>query len=120
MKKRIALAIALILALATVFALASCGGNDSGCTNHTYSTEYTTDANGHWYESTCGCVGEVANYGAHKDADQNGKCDVCEYVLCAHTFSDTWSSDENTHYYASTCSCAPQKKARHSFRAGRV
>ena len=110
MKKRIALAIALILALATVFALASCGGNDSGCTNHTYSSDYTTDANGHWYESTCGCAGEVANYGAHKDVDQNGKCDVCEYVLCAHTFADTWSSDENTHYYASTCSCAPQKK----------
>lgn len=111
MKKRIALAIALILALAMVFVLASCGGgNDEGCKGHTYSTEYTTDANGHWYEATCGCQGEVANYGAHKDEDKNGNCDVCQYVLCAHTFADTWSSDENTHYYQSTCACNPQKK----------
>lgn len=108
MKKRIALAMALILALATVFVLASCGG-DEGCKNHTYSSEYTIDANGHWYVSTCGCEGEVANYGAHKDEDTNGKCDVCEYVLCAHTFSEEWSSDENGHYHASTCDCAPQK-----------
>ena len=99
---------ALILALATVFVLASCGG-DKGCTSHTYSTEYTTDAYGHWYVSTCGCEGEVANYGAHKDEDKNGKCDVCEYVICAHTFASEWSSDENGHYYASTCECAPQK-----------
>ncbi len=108
MKKRIALAIALIFALATVLVLASCGG-DEGCKNHTYSTEYTTDENGHWYASTCGCEGEVANYGAHKDEDKNGKCDVCQYVLCAHTFATEWSSDENGHYYASTCECAPQK-----------
>lgn len=111
MKKRIALAIAVILALAMVFVLASCGGgNDEGCKGHTYSTEYTTDANGHWYEATCGCQGEVANYGAHKDEDKNGNCDVCQYVLCAHTFADTWSSDENSHYYASTCECDLQKK----------
>lgn len=99
---------ALVFTLAIVFVLASCGG-DEGCKNHTYSTEYTTDAYGHWYVSTCGCEGEVANYGAHKDEDKNGKCDVCEYVICAHTFANEWSSDENGHYYASTCECAPQK-----------
>ncbi len=112
MKRRIALAVALLLTLAMVFVLASCGGGggDDGCKSHTYSTEYTTDANGHWYEATCGCEGEVANYGAHKDEDKNGNCDTCNYVLCAHTFADTWSSDENSHYYASTCECNPQKK----------
>ena len=112
MKRRLALLVCIIATLAMVFALASCGGDEC---EHTYSTEYTTDANGHWYVATCGCEGEVSNYGAHVDSNNDGKCDTCKYVLCAHTYETEWSTDENNHWNASNCDCTPTKanEAKH-------
>lgn len=112
MKRRLALLVCIITTLAMVFALASCGGDEC---EHTYSTEYTTDANGHWYVATCGCEGEVSNYGAHVDSNNDGKCDTCKYVLCAHTYETEWSTDENNHWNASNCDCTPTKanEAKH-------
>lgn len=113
MKRRLALLVCIIATLAMVFALASCGGDEC---EHTYSTEYTTDANGHWYKSTCGCEGEVSNYGAHVDSNNDGKCDTCKYVLCAHTYDTEWSTDENNHWNASNCDCVATKanEAKHA------
>lgn len=112
MKRRLALLVCIITTLAMVFALASCGGDEC---EHTYSTEYTTDANGHWYVATCGCEGEVSNYGAHVDSNNDGKCDTCKYVLCAHTYETEWSTDENNHWNASNCDCTATKanEAKH-------
>ena len=112
MKRRLALLVCIIATLAMVFALASCGGDEC---EHTYSTEYTTDANGHWYVATCGCEGEVSNYGAHVDSNNDGKCDTCKYVLCAHTYETEWSTDENNHWNASNCDCTATKanEAKH-------
>ena len=113
MKRRLALLVCIIATLAMVFALASCGGDEC---EHTYSTEYTTDANGHWYVATCGCEGEVSNYGAHVDSNNNGECDTCKYVLCAHTYDTEWSTDENNHWNASNCDCTATKanEAKHA------
>ena len=97
----------VITAFALVFTLASCGGNKS-C-EHTYSTEYSSDANGHWYVATCGCAGEVSNYGVHADTNNDGACDKCKYTLCAHTYSEEWSSNESKHWNASTCDCTATK-----------
>lgn len=107
MKRKLALIMCVITAIALVFTLASCGGNES-C-EHTYSAEYSSDANGHWYAATCGCAGEVSNYGVHADTNNDGACDTCKYVLCAHTYSEEWSSNESKHWNASTCDCTATK-----------
>ena len=43
---------------------------------HNYGTEWKSDKDNHWNECTCG---DKANTAAHKDANADGKCDVCEY-----------------------------------------
>ncbi|MBR6629873.1 MAG: hypothetical protein IKL03_07985, partial [Bacteroidaceae bacterium] len=43
---------------------------------HKYGTEWKSDKDNHWNECTCG---DKANTAAHKDANVDGKCDVCEY-----------------------------------------
>lgn len=109
MKRNLALIVCIIATVAMLFTLASCGGNDKH--EHTYSAEYSSDTNGHWYQATCGCEGEVKDYGVHKDTNGDGACDVCKYDVCDHDYSDEWSSDEKQHWHAATCDCtaAPKK-----------
>lgn len=72
---------------------------------HAYSGDWSTDANNHWHAATCGCANEKANLGAHADANKDGKCDTCQYVVCAHTYATEWSTDEENHWYAPSCDC---------------
>ena len=107
MKRRLALLVCIIATFAMVFAFASCGGNDC---DHTYSTEYTSNVDGHWYQATCGCEGEVSNYGAHVDTNNNGECDTCKYAICKHTYSTEWSTNETNHWNEANCGCTGVKK----------
>ena len=94
-------------------AAAGCGGNDDngdgGDTHeHTYATTWTTDANKHWHASNCEHTGLKKDEGDHADANNDGKCDTCEYEMSTtpehqHTWANTWSSDATNHWHAATC-----------------
>lgn len=45
---------------------------------HSHGTAWKTDANNHWKECTCG---DKANVAPHADANNDGKCDVCDYAM---------------------------------------
>ena len=72
---------------------------------HTYATEWSSDENGHWYDPTCDCEIEGKDPAAHKDADNDGACDVCEYDGGhEHTFvTDAWAMDADKHWHMSSC-----------------
>ena len=46
--------------------------------DHSFGTDFETDADEHWNECECG---DKSNVGAHADADADGKCDVCAYQM---------------------------------------
>ena len=67
---------------------------------HTYSTEWSTDETNHWHECTCGDKKDVA---AHKDANNDHKCDVCGKKMSDHTGGTATCKDK------ATCSICGQK-----------
>ncbi|MCH5147639.1 MAG: hypothetical protein J1F61_06565, partial [Clostridiales bacterium] len=74
----------LCLGVALFSACGSSSGCGSGCGKsheHTYATEWSKDESGHWYSATCGHTDKKSNFGEHVDQDNNGKCDVCNYVI---------------------------------------
>ena len=114
MKRKLALILCVVAAIAMIFTLASCG--EEKC-EHTYSADWSSDENGHWNAATCGCEGEISNYGIHADektlgedgkltAGKDGLCDTCSYKLCkGHTYATEWSTNETNHWNAATCGC---------------
>lgn len=108
-----------ILALLCVCAmilpvLASCGKKNEEqaqeqCT-HTFSEAWSSDATNHWHAATCE-HGEIKDSLApHSDANEDGKCDVCEYEIGhSHTYSKDWSFDETNHWHAATCTHTTEK-----------
>lgn len=112
----------LLCALMIVSLFAGCGEEKDPTTTaahkHTYSTQWTTDENSHWYAATCEHTNLQANYGEHLDENKDSACDICGYedTTCAHTYSDAWSSDETSHWHAATCEHygAVSEKADHS------
>lgn len=103
--------------LATTTALAIAGLAGCGHT-HTFSDKWTSDETNHWHAATCTdgdeCKKAVDGKAAHADANKDGKCDVCDYVMHEHTYATTWSSDASGHWYAATCTygdaCTTAKK----------
>jgi len=77
--KRLSTLVLVIMLL--VFVLASCGGNDTPAHEHSFASNWTADATGHWHGATCEHTTEKADFAAHTDADGNGKCDACAYVI---------------------------------------
>ena len=57
--------------------LAGCGHE------HTFSNEWTTNAEKHWHDATCEHKDQRKDEGPHVDDDHNGKCDVCDYEMPA-------------------------------------
>ena len=45
---------------------------------HSFGAGWASDENTHW--NVCDC-GEKANQAAHVDANTDGKCDICQYVM---------------------------------------
>lgn len=103
---------ALICVIAiSVLAFAACGGGKTEDCEHTFSEAWASDAANHWHQATCE-HGEIKDsLGAHTDANEDSKCDVCEYeVGHTHTYESEWSFNEEKHWLASTCSHADEKK----------
>ncbi len=77
-----------------------------GCT-HAYSTLWSMDGTHHWHEVTCTHAIAPADKAEHTDADDDGICDVCEYLDHEHTYNaDTWIFDQNGHWHAASCGCS--------------
>ena len=51
---------------------------------HSHGATWESDKDNHWNKCACG---DEANTAAHKDANNDGKCDVCEYNVGAPKFS---------------------------------
>ncbi len=123
MKRVLATLLCLLLALSIVVLAACDGGEGPGPDGpddghvHTYKTgtDWSKDANGHWYEATCDCADVTPTKFAHVDDDDNGLCDVCKFALCEHTYSEDWTADCTNHWNAADCGCivAGQNLAAH-------
>ena len=61
------------VALASSLILAGCGHE------HTFSDAWESDDNQHWHPATCEHKDQKGSVANHVDADQDGKCDVCEH-----------------------------------------
>ena len=74
---------------------------------HTFATKWSYDDASHWKDATCEHNTLNSERGAHIDLNEDGQCDVCEYVLPApaheHSFATEWTHDETNHWHASTC-----------------
>ena len=71
---------------------------------HTFNTdEWKWDKKAHYHEATCGHAVR-ADEEPHKDADNNGICDVCRWNYDhTHEFSEDWTYDKQNHWHATTC-----------------
>ena len=70
---------------------------------HTFSTTWSSDDEGHWYDATCDCEDAPVQKLAHADKNNDGACDVCEYAQCEHTYSEEWTIDCTNHWHAADC-----------------
>ena len=89
--------------------------NDGACdickyTDHThvYDTEnWTVDCTNHWHAAMCDHIVAGIDVAAHADADEDGKCDVCKYVIediHVHVYEDDeWANDAQYHWHAALC-----------------
>ena len=83
----------------------TCPWND-GCT-HEYSTLWSVDGTHHWHDVTCTHTIAPADKAEHTDEDNNGVCDVCEYLDHEHTYDiEKWVYDDNGHWHAASCGCS--------------
>ena len=72
MKRLFSLVLCLVFALT---ALASCKDTHQ----HTFASEWSSDAENHWHAANCEHTSEKSDLGAHTGLD-DGVCDVCNYV----------------------------------------
>ncbi len=106
MKKGISLALCLLLATGAFV------GCEDEVHKHTYAETWSTSATAHWHAATCkGHDSEKKDVDGHSDANNDGVCDVCEYVLCQHEFETVLTGDAEGHYYAATCGHDVKKDA---------
>lgn len=104
------LALSLALMLVTASTFVACGHE------HTFASEWKSDATNHWHAATCEHTDETEGKAAHTFSGDT--CSVCGYKKAhEHTFATTWSSDETNHWHAATCAHTDEKKdnAAHTF-----
>ncbi|WP_443740364.1 formylglycine-generating enzyme family protein [Treponema sp.] len=129
----------------TILALAMIGcQTDTDTHEHTYSTDWTSDATSHWHAATCEHTSEVSEKTAHtfgeavvtKEATETEAgvktytCTVCKYEKTesiavlphTHTYSTEWKSDETNHWHAAICEHTTEvsEKTAHTFDKGVV
>lgn len=107
-KKQILLILlAVVLALSLVVMFTACNNQHE----HTYSTEWTTDADYHWHAATCEHTSEKSGLAVHSDNNDDGRCDTCDYELThKHTFNETyWLWDSESHWRIATCEHTEEK-----------
>ncbi len=79
-------------------------GCDDAVHTHTYAEDWLHDAEGHWHEATCDCEEVPDNKEAHKDTNNDGLCDICEYNYNHnHSYSQDWTRDCTNHWHAADC-----------------
>ena len=71
MKRFLALSLVILIAACMMF---SCRKHE-----HTYDTKWSYDEANHWRAATCDHTDAQKSFGAHVDADADGRCDVCDY-----------------------------------------
>ena len=96
--------ISLILCIAVLaLVLVSCGDEEHV---HQYNrNEWKFDATNHWYAPACDCEdAENINVAKHYDTMNDGKCDICNYLMCSNTaHGDTLKYNENSHWKEPVC-----------------
>ena len=79
-KKLLVTVLSLVCVIVCAFGLVACDrNNEPPAHTHTYSEEWQSDANNHWHAATCEHTDEKGDVAAHVDANNDGKCDICEY-----------------------------------------
>ena len=113
--KRKFLALLCIVSL-LVLTFASCDlfklddEDDNDTCEHTYSDKWSTNSTEHWHAATCEHAELKNDVASHTDADENGKCDVCDYEIGhVHTYADIWTANETHHWKIATCSHTDEK-----------
>lgn len=98
MKKSISLAMALLTALS----FASCSEAPH---THEFSSAWEKDATHHWHAATCEHTEEKGSYAEHKDVNNDGVCDDCQYTdsTHVHTYASQWSANATHHWHATDC-----------------
>ena len=98
MKKSISLAMALLMALS----FASCSETPH---THEFSSAWEKDATHHWHAATCEHTEEKGSYAEHKDVNNDGVCDDCQYTdsTHVHTYASQWSANATHHWHATDC-----------------
>lgn len=96
----LAVAITALLLIST-----SCGKHE-----HTFSNEWSTDEESHWYAATCKHSEEKSELGEHEyDNDCDTNCNVCEYerTAKAHVYDNDCDAECNT--------CGAKRDAAHKY-----
>ena len=99
-------------ATCTVTVTAAATEPDPPVHEHTWSTEWTTDADSHWHECTGEGCDEVKDKAAHSDGNSDGKCDTCGYTMTTETPDpgEEATSQEYPFDYAELNQKAPDNK----------
>ena len=140
MKKGVVLNSLLVVSFILLF----CGCLLEPMHEHTFSSDWSSDANYHWHAATCEHTDEVKDKASHKwdsgtitteathtaDGEMKYTCTICgqtrkEVIPAqtdAHSFSTEWTSDETHHWHVATCEHADVKGSyeSHSWDDGEI
>ena len=125
MKKLLKGFIFLFILLALVFGLSACKEEPAQQEHeHSFSAEWTTDANYHWHAATCEHADQKADRAKHtwittvtteathaSAGEQVVTCKVCGLSktqvipakTLAHTYSSAWEHNDDYHWHPTTC-----------------
>lgn len=127
MTKKIILVVLLVLALVMTFV--AC---EEVHQQHTFDTEWSSDATDHWHKATCCDTDEVSDKAPHSFSDvivnSTVTCEVCGYSEHyvpnkpepphEHTYATEYSANEQCHWLATTCGHDVENAAPHGFVDG--
>lgn len=118
-KKLLLLVIALVSALTCAIGFAACG-EEKPSHSHNYSS-WKSDESAHWLEClNDGCDEKIKDKDAHADKDNDGKCDICGYVLAdLHTCEYNQTVAEEKYLY-SAATCVQKAKYYYSCTCGKA
>ena len=94
-----------------------CGTEYSNLAEHTYGTEWKSDATNHWHECSCGAKADsAAHNGGTATCKDKAVCSTCDTAygdLADHSYGTEWKFDGTNHWHE--CSCgAKSGEAAHS------
>ena len=73
--------------------------------DHTFMDAWMSNHTGHWKTAQChpGATTQVED---HLDRNNDGNCDICDYVICSHVYKKSWSSNDTHHWHQLLCTCS--------------